>query len=115
MVHLTFVHDRDIFTKNKFRNWVYKYFPSAKFDCYQHGRWYPSIKIPYDEFRENHKNLPQSVQNKIAGIKCEPCLMTYLIHGIRPIYRITNLHWEFEKYTGRKPDITKRVTEIVEI
>lgn len=114
MVHLTLVHGNDVFNRNEFRGWVKKYFPTAKFDSFKWNRWYPTIKIHYDEFTDNHKNLPQWVQNKIAGIKCNPNLIEFLSCGVHPINKITNLHPDFEKYTGRDR-YGNSVEEVIEI
>ena len=114
MIQLTFVHSRDVFVGTKFKSWIYELFPKARFDSCMWGQWYPTIKIPYDQFRENYKNIPSTAQNKIAGIKCDPSFLACLAYDIRPVNKITNLHPDFEKYTGRE-NYGKVVEEIIAI
>ena len=119
MVLLTFEHSRNVFQGEKFKPWIYKVFPSARFDSFKWGQWYPTIKIPFDEFRDNHKNIPETAQRKIAGIKTDTGtgaveLLTFLCHDVRPVNRITNLHPDFEKVTGREC-YGKYVEEIIDI
>ena len=119
MVNVTFQHNRNIFKKNKFQKWIYKLFPSAKFDGTMWGEWYPTIKIPFPEFRANYKNMPSHIQNKIAGIntptiKGQKGFLVCLVHDVRPINKITNLHPDFKKYTGRET-YGNKVEEVIEI
>ena len=115
MVHLTLLHDRDLFNGNEFHKWVYRLFPNAKFDGYMRGRWFPTLIIPFHEFRDNYKNIPLSTQSKIAGIETKNLsILSYLSSSTFPIHRITNLHPDFKKVTGRD-NYGEKVQEILDV
>jgi len=114
MVRLTFSHTRDIFDGTKFKPWVYKLFPGARFDSCKWGDWYPTIKVPYEQFEAQYKNIPVRVQAKIAEIECRPSIIDFLAYHVYRVHRITNLHPDFEKYTGRQ-SYGNKVEEIIDI
>lgn len=109
MVYITFLHNRDVFTKNLFNEWVYRLFPSAKFKGTMYGSWYPTICVSYEDFRKNNTDMPVGAQSKIAKIEVEYIRDTYILQilehfacGISEYIAITNLHPEFEEHTGRE-------------
>lgn len=119
MVKITFEHSHDVFNGTKFRGWIYKLFPSARFDGFKWGNWYPTINVPFEEFRENYKNIPEYAAKKIAAIRTDfgndkTKILSCLVYDVRPINKITNLHPDFEKHTGRER-YGKYVEEVIEI
>ena len=117
MIQLTFEHTRNVFSGTEFTSWIKKLFPNAKFTRCMCGDWYPTIEIPLDEFTANHKNIPESAQNKIAGIKTnfgQVSLLDWIVNRVVPIHKITNLHPDFEKHTGRE-SYGNKVEEVIEV
>ncbi len=50
---LTYTHGRNLFTKNKFKPFVYKYFKDVKFLGCESGNWDPRICISnWEEVKE---------------------------------------------------------------
>lgn len=65
-IKLTYIHSRNIFIKNEFKAFIYKYFKDVRFEGFDFGYWLPTISISnWDEVKDI---LPKSYQPyKING------------------------------------------------
>lgn len=67
MLHLTFIHTRNLFTGNSFKPWVKKLFPSARFEGCASGSLFPVISVPFLEFESGKDRMPLANLIKISG------------------------------------------------
>jgi len=79
MVYITFYHGRNIFRGHEFASWV-KNFPSANFEGFECGNYFPKISIPLAEFEAAKEVIP--TQN-IVRMEGEFSILQQLVFGVR--------------------------------
>ena len=80
MIYLTFYHGRNIFRGDKFAKWVYDYFPSAKFEGFECGHYYPTISVSLAEFEAAKDRIPTPNLIRVEG---RFTVLQQLVYGVR--------------------------------
>jgi len=67
-ISLTFTYSRDVFRKDKFQEWITELFgEDVRFDGFEYGRSYPTIKVGFTDFEEQKHKIPTENLVKIKG------------------------------------------------